>query len=66
MDIIRHRRRNDPRVVAHSTHLMTTNFNCQRPELWSALPSNIKERKSVASFKRQLKHLHKSLCKLNS
>jgi hypothetical protein len=52
------RRRNDPRVVAHSTHLMSKSFICQGPELWSALPSKIKERKSVSSFKRQLKNMY--------
>ena len=51
------RRRNDPRVIAHSTHLMTKSFICQGPELWSALPSHVKERKSVSSFKRQLKNM---------
>ena len=55
------RRRNDPSFVAHSTHLMTKGFIFQGSELWSALPSNRKEKKYVSQFKGQLKIMYKNV-----
>ena len=50
--------RNDPRAVARNSHIMNKSFICKGPELWGALPKNTKERKSISSFKRQIKKMH--------
>ena len=59
-DILEHytRCRNDPRAVARNSHIMNKSFICNGNELWGALPQNTKERKSIYSFKRQIKNMY--------
>ena len=48
------RHKNDPHIIRHTTHLVSKTFIHKAPEFWYSLPDNIKEARTIKSFKNKV------------